>query len=157
TTGTNVSGTDSDDLFNTRRYGDFSYSLPIRNGDYRVRLLFMDPIHFEAGERLFDVFSEKKLKLNDFDIAAAGGMNAAVTKTFTTTVNDGRLNLWFDSVRDSAIVSAIEVTPLASAGITWRQIDDAPKAKFESMGDVVDNKLYVFGGYVNASIVTTKQ
>src|SRR4051794_20652208 len=70
-TGTDVSGTSSDDLFNSRRYGDFSYSLPIRNGDYRVRLLFMDPVHFETGGRLFDVFAEKKLKLDNFDIAAA--------------------------------------------------------------------------------------
>jgi hypothetical protein len=88
-TGTDVSGTSSDDLFNSRRYGDFSYSLPIRNGDYKVRLLFMDPIHFETGGRLFDVSAEKKLKLNNFDIAAAGGMNTAVTKTFTTTSTTG--------------------------------------------------------------------
>jgi N-acetylneuraminic acid mutarotase len=84
-------------------------------------------------------------------------MNTAVTKTFTTTVNDGKLNLWFTSVNDTGIVSGIEVTPLAPAGITWKQVADAPQTKFESMGDVVDNKLYVFGGYRNASIVSTKQ
>src|SRR4051812_34689947 len=64
-TGGDVAGTTSDQLFLTRRYGDFAYSLPIKNGDYRVRLLLMDPIHFESGGRLFDVFSEKKLALSD--------------------------------------------------------------------------------------------
>ena len=155
-TGTDVAGTNSDDLFNTRRYGNFSYSLAIRSGNYRVRLLLMDPTDV-AGQRQFDVFSEKKLVLKDFDIAAAGGMNAAVTKTFTTEVNDGRLNLWFQNVRDNAIVSAIEVTPIAPAGIQWQQIANAPQAKFESMGDVVNNKLYVFGGFKNAQIQATSQ
>ena len=97
-TGTDVAGTSSDDFFNTRRYGNFSYSLAIRNGDYRVRLLLMDPTDV-ASQRQFDVFSEKKLVLKDFDIAAAGGMNTAVTKTFTTEVIDGRLNLWFQNVQ----------------------------------------------------------
>src|SRR5215207_7261652 len=85
-TGTDVAGTDSDELFNTRRYGSFAYSLPIRSGSYRVRLYLMDPVHSIAGQRLFDVHAEKQLKLNDFDIAsAAGGQNnTAVTKTFTT-------------------------------------------------------------------------
>src|SRR6185437_3406922 len=58
-TGTDVAGTSSDELFNTRRYGNFSYSLAIRSGNYRVRLLLMDPTDV-AGQRQFDVFSEKK-------------------------------------------------------------------------------------------------
>ncbi len=156
TNGTNVAGTTSDALFNTRRYGNFSYSLAIKSGDYRVRLLLMDPTD-STGQRQFDVFSEKKLVLNDFDIAAAGGTNAAVTKTFTTTVSDGRLNLWFQNVKDNAIVSAIEVTPIAASGIAWQSIANAPQAKFESMGDVVNNELYVFGGYDNAQIQATSQ
>jgi N-acetylneuraminic acid mutarotase len=59
-------------------------------------------------------------------------------------------------VKDNAIVSAIEVTPFA-AGIKWKEIADAPQQKFESMGDVVNGKLYVIGGYFNASIKTTAQ
>ena len=151
-----VAGTSSDRLFNSRRYGDFSYSLPIANGAYRVRLLFMDPVFSTAGQRKFDVFAEKKLALNDFDITAVGGGNAAVTKTFITKVSDGRLNLWFDSVKDNAIVSAIEVRPYVPS-IGWKSLADAPQNKFESMGDVVNGKLYVFGGYDTASVKSTGQ
>src|SRR5688500_12792313 len=104
TDGGDVAGTTSDALYNSRRFGDFSYSLPIANGTYRVKLLLMDPSFSTAGRRKFDVFAEKQLKLNDFDIAAAaGGANKAITKSFNTTVSDGRLNLWFDSVVQSAI------------------------------------------------------
>src|SRR5687768_12471936 len=59
-TGIDIAGTDSDELFNTRRFGDFAYSLPIKNGSYRVRLLLMDPIHQSPGLRTFDVHAEKQ-------------------------------------------------------------------------------------------------
>src|SRR5439155_15424922 len=93
---------------------------------------------------------------DNFDIAAVVGAGTPLTKTFTTSVSDGRLNLWFTSVKDNAIVSAIEVTPIVSS-ITWKQVADAPQNKFESMGDVVNGKLYVIGGYDNASIDATAQ
>lgn len=151
-----VEGTTEDSLYTTRRYGDFSYSLPIANGDYRVRLVLTDPTHTAAGQRVFDVFSEKRLVLNDFDIVAAAGGKSAVTKTFTTTVADGRLNLWFDSEVGDAIVSAIEVTR-ATPALAWEEVAAAPQRKFESMGEVVDGKLYVLGGYLNSSIETTAE
>ncbi|MEO6434184.1 MAG: kelch repeat-containing protein [Tepidisphaeraceae bacterium] len=155
-----VAGTSEDALYASRRYGDFSYSLPIKSGDYRVRLLLVDPINSSAGQRTFDVFSEKRLALNDFDLAAAanltGGGQTAVTKTFTTAVRDGRLNLWFNGVVGDAIVSAIEVTPLVPS-ITWKQVANAPQNKFEAMGKTIDGKLYVMGGYFSNSIETTAQ
>src|SRR2546426_1040775 len=46
------------DLYDSRRVGDFSYSLPIKNGTYKVKLLFKDPTHATAGLRKFDVFAE---------------------------------------------------------------------------------------------------
>jgi N-acetylneuraminic acid mutarotase len=151
-----------DDLYASRRYGNFSYSLPIKSGTYKVKFLFFEPTHSSAGQRVFDVVAERKTILNDFDIAAAGGANTPVVKTATVTVKDGRLNLWFQSVTDNAIVSGIEVTPIQSgpgpqSGLTWKQVADAPENKFESMGDVVNGKLYVIGGYINASIKTTAQ
>lgn len=151
-----VEGTTEDSLYTSRRYGDFSYSLPIANGDYRVRLVLSDPTHTAPGQRVFDVFSEKRLVLDDFDLVEAAGGKTAVTKTFTTTVADGRLNLWFDSEVGDAIVSAIEVTRAVPA-LAWTEVAEAPLRKFESMGDVLDNKLYVLGGYLNSSIETTAQ
>src|SRR5213593_332007 len=69
---------DAHDLYASRRVGDFSYSLPLRNGTYKVKLLFKDPTHSSAGLRKFDVFAERKIVLNDFDIAAAGGSGEVI-------------------------------------------------------------------------------
>ena len=40
-----IGATAEDGLFDTHRTGNFSYSMPIRNGTYRVKFLFSDPTH----------------------------------------------------------------------------------------------------------------
>src|SRR5829696_6174947 len=84
-----ITGTDEDALFDSRRFGNFSYSIPIRNGTYRVKFLFSDPTYSRAGERIFDVFAERRLILDNFDIASVThATNTAITKTKQVTVTD---------------------------------------------------------------------
>jgi N-acetylneuraminic acid mutarotase len=143
-------------LYDSRRVGEFAYSLPIRSGTYKVKLLFQEPEFSSGGQRTFDVVAERKTILNDFDIAAAVGKSTPASKTIKVKISDGRLNLWFQGVKSSPILSGIEVTPYVES-INWKQMADAPLSKFESMGDVVNGKLYVFGGYKSASIQQTVQ
>jgi len=151
----NVADTSEDALFDSRRIGNFSYSIPLRNGTYRVKFLFSDPTFSQAGQRVFDVVAERKLILNDFDIAAAAGdSNTAITKSKTVQVRDGRLNLWFQNVKNNAIVSAIEVTRSVPS-VPWGDAATAPLPRFEAMGETYDDKLYVFGGFKTDDITTT--
>ena len=83
-----VANTADDKLYSTRRWGNFSYSLSVPNGTYRVRLHFADPLYTTAGKRKFDVFAEGKQLLNDFDVAANGGGRAAIVKTFNVNIQD---------------------------------------------------------------------
>lgn len=158
-----VAGTDEDALFDSRRYGNFAYSIPIRNGAYRVKFLFMDPTYSQAGQRTFDVFAERKLILDDFDIAAvAQARDTIVIKSKQVTVTDGRLNLWFQNVKDNAIVSAIEVTRAAPATpavptAAWTEASTAPLPRFEAQGESYDDDLYVFGGFRTDDIQTTSR
>ena len=46
-----VSGTAEDALFATRRTGAFTYSRPVPNGEYTLRLLFTD--YYAPGARVF--------------------------------------------------------------------------------------------------------
>src|SRR2546430_14532233 len=78
----------ADNLYDSRRVGDFAYSLPIRNGSYKVKLLFKEPSHTAAAQRTFDVFAERKLVLNGFDVFAGGG-TGNVVKSITVKVSDG--------------------------------------------------------------------
>lgn len=151
-----VRGTDEDQLFASQRAGNFSYAVPVKTGTYRVRLLFCDGDLTAGGQRTINVFAEKMLKLTEFDIAAAGGCGTAFTKTFNVNVKDRHLNLWFEGVKDNAIVSGIEVTP-AQHVTGWKALPPAPLARFEGQSEVVNHELLVFGGFVSASGVATNQ
>lgn len=157
-----VAGTDEDALFDSRRTGNFSYSILIKNGTYRVKFLFSDPTYSQAGQRMFDVFAERKLILDDFDIAAAAGAtNTAIVKSQQVTVTDGRLNLWFQNVKGNATVSAIEVTRAAAAPAPapaadpWIEATPAPLPRFEAQGESYAGDLFVFGGFQTDDITAT--
>jgi N-acetylneuraminic acid mutarotase len=155
-----IAGTTEDGLFLTRRAGNFSYSLPIRNGTYKVKLLFTDPYFTAPGQRIFNVVAERQPVMTNVDLVKLVGTDNAVRKSLKVKVRDGRLNLWFQSVKDNPTLSAIEVTPWPTAkpaGIEWKPLADAPQAKFESMGAVVHGKLYVMGGYTSPAIQATAQ
>ena len=62
------------------------------NGQYRVKLHFMEPEHKEAGHRIFDVSLQGEKVLPKLDIAqAAGGRNLVISREFNATVEDGTL------------------------------------------------------------------
>ncbi|WP_162054270.1 InlB B-repeat-containing protein [Pontibacter pamirensis] len=118
-----VVGTTDDELYRNYRYASsgapFSYSLPMSEaGTYTVKLHFLEP-YFGApgggtgrvGARVFHVDIEGQRVLNNYDILAQKGAGQAVVKTFYgINVTDGSLDLLFTSVRDNAIISAIEIT-----------------------------------------------
>ena len=117
-----IANTDDDELYHTERYGNFSYDVPVEDGEYEVTLYFAELYQGVAndggeGDRLFDVSIEGQQVLDGYDIyAEAGGAHAAIQETFTAEVTDGELNVAFATVEDNAKVSAIEVQPVDSGG-----------------------------------------
>lgn len=107
-----IDATTMDPLYQTERYGNFSYSIPIANGDYTVKLHFAEIYWNAVNSRLFNVSIEGQQKLSNYDIfAKAGAKNKAVIESIDVTVTDGTLNINFTTVKDNAKVSAIEVVP----------------------------------------------
>ena len=163
-----VANTSRDPLYVTRRWGkDFGYHLPVENGDYQLKLLFVEPAWDSAGKRKFDAYLEDKLVLDDFDIYAAAGFRTATTRTFNVTISDGALSLWFLAGTDNAIISGLELTPVHedtppppptdNGTIKWATAAANPQARFEAQGAVVNGKFYVFGGFFNEAVQATKR
>ena len=99
-------------LYQTERYGNFSYSLPVSNGSYAVTLKFAELYWSTAGQRVFNVSINGQPGLTNFDIlATVGSKTAALDRTFTTTVSGGTLTIVFTTVVDNAKVDAIEIVP----------------------------------------------
>ncbi len=114
-----IAGTQDTEMYQTERYGNFSYAIPVADGRYAVTLHFTETWFGPnkragggAGSRAFDVYCNGRALLKDFDVfKAAGGENRAVQKTFRglTPNAQGKLALSFVPVKNYASLNAIEV------------------------------------------------
>ncbi|WP_168581721.1 malectin domain-containing carbohydrate-binding protein [Gephyromycinifex aptenodytis] len=110
---TDIKGTSEDALYYPELVRMNSWSKQMENGTYRVTLKMRESWWTKAGDRVFSVSAEGQPKLSNIDIFAAVGKGAAYDRTFDVTVKDGRLDLGFTATKDSAALSALEVTRIA--------------------------------------------
>jgi len=96
--------------YTTKRYGDFTYLLPVPAGQYTVALGFLENV-VAAGGRVFSVSINGAPVLTSYDIAADVGMNVPVRKVFPVTVANSGILIQFTTVTRSSIVNAIEFGP----------------------------------------------
>ncbi len=108
-----ISNTDNPALYQSEHWGNVTYSIPVTNGSYTVKLHFAEIFFTSSGSRVFNVSGENQPLLTNYDIVSqAGGAFKAIIETFTNiSVTDGVLNIQFTGVTDNAKVSAIEVIP----------------------------------------------
>jgi hypothetical protein len=102
--------------FSSYRTGNFDYAIPVAEGNYRIRLLFAEPVigrERSAEEvRLFDVYCNGRALASRLDIfREAGGPYRVIEKTFRRLQPDaqGKIRLSFVPVRTYAVLLAIEV------------------------------------------------
>ncbi len=109
--GATVPGNAAPVVYQTCRWGAFSYAFVSPNGSYTVNLKFAEPSLGGAGQRLFNVSINGTTVLNNFDVyAAAGGMMIAVDKSFPVTVTNGQINIQFTAgTVNWPMVSGIEI------------------------------------------------
>lgn len=108
-----ISGTDDDALYRSERFGMSGYRFTVpSSGKYRVELHFAEIFMQQSGQRIFDVYLENKLVLDNLDIYAEVGHDAALVRTFDVEVTDGVLDVTFEKVVDRPKISAIQVTAL---------------------------------------------
>jgi fibronectin type 3 domain-containing protein len=83
------------------------------NSAHSVRLDFAETYVSSAGQRVFNVAvnTSSNVVISNFDIiAVAGGKYIATTQTLAATANSsGNITIYFTTVTDSALISAIEI------------------------------------------------
>jgi hypothetical protein len=121
--------TDADDpeMFETERWGHFSYAIPVAPGRYTATFYFIER-RFDAANRdrygeipdgeatagrLFSVYCNGKVILRDLDLIKLAGENHALTRKVSGLEPNaqGKLLLEFVPTRNYATVTAIEVVP----------------------------------------------
>lgn len=94
-----IAGTDDDELYSSERWGTFSYSFEVENGDYDLRLMFAEIWLEEPGQRVFNVAVNGTSVLSGFDILAESERMTAIDKVVPVTVTNGKLDVSFSSGR----------------------------------------------------------
>jgi hypothetical protein len=109
------------ELYQSERYGNFSYIIPVAEGSYTATLKFAEtyfgPTH-PRGEgpetRIFDVYCNGQTVLKNFNISSeAGGVNRSIDKVFRRLQPNaqGKLVFHFVPVNNYACINAIEIVP----------------------------------------------
>lgn len=106
---TSILNTTDDALYQSERYGNFSYSIPVTNGTYEITFKTSENYHKAAGKRKFDILAEGQEVVSNLDIFAASGFGKAYDIVKTVSVTDGNLNLSFRKELDQAKVAAFHV------------------------------------------------
>lgn len=119
---------DDPEMYETERWGHFSYSIPVAPGRYTATFHFIEH-RFDAANhdrygdsvidsqqtagRLFSVFCNGKLILKDLDLIKEAGENHPLVKKVTGLEPNaqGKLLLEFIPTRNYATVTAIEILP----------------------------------------------
>lgn len=113
-----ISGTDADSLYQTERWGLSAYCFDLPNGIYHVVLHFAEIYLTRLNKRLISVAIEGETVLENIDIYAKVGHDAALCYSyFDISVKDGRLDITFNSMREQPKISAIEVIDADQQGI----------------------------------------
>jgi hypothetical protein len=121
---TTVTGTDDPELFESERWGNFSYAIPVTAGRYVLTLYFAarqsspgELLNSEskgrATEHVFNVFCNGKVLLQNFDLAMEANGTDGITRKFPGLVPNaqGKLLVSFEPVRGYATVVGLEVLP----------------------------------------------
>jgi len=90
-----ISGTDDDELYQYEHNALDSYLFTVPEGTFVVTLKFAELYYDNVGDRIFDVYIEDQLVLDNFDILAEADFAEALDKTFQIDVTDGILDIQF--------------------------------------------------------------
>ena len=120
-----IANTRDPELYRSERYGMTSFSYPVPNGKYVVKLHFAETYEdiTGPGKRVFTYIVEGH-EFKDFDVwAEAGGAQRAFVQTVTVEVSDGRLDIYFIHQQQNPQINGIEILPSPAAAITPSSTD----------------------------------
>jgi hypothetical protein len=112
----NIAGSRDDALYDSQRVGLVGYRVPAVAGTYRVTLYLAEVENAKPRQRVMDVVAEGVTAVANVDVAGAVGKNRAYTVTFTSTVNDGVLDLAFRGLAGEPAIAGVTVESVTPTG-----------------------------------------
>jgi hypothetical protein len=147
-----ITGTTDVTLYQSERWGNFSYNIPVANGSYSLTLKFAEIYFTAAGQRVFSVTVNGQTVVSNLDIYAKVGKNAAYDVVVPVNVTNGAITIGFTSTKDYAKLSAMKIVP-APAGIVFAT--NSGGAQFvDSTGTTYQADGKFSGGYPDKTTAT---
>jgi hypothetical protein len=105
-----ISGSVDDALYQTERYGNTTYEIPVTNGVYTVVLHLVEIFHQTTGARAFNVAVEGSPVLTNLDLYQLAGHDTAFEYWVRNVdVQDGRLSIALTTILENATISGIAI------------------------------------------------
>jgi|GEM_PF-344818 len=109
-----IANTTNPALYRSERYSMTSFSLPLANGKYTVKLHFAETFeeNFGPGLRVFS-FNVAGHEFKDFDLfVKAGGSQRAYVQTIPVDITGGKLDITFAANIENPEINGIEIIPV---------------------------------------------
>lgn len=105
-----IAGASDSKLYQTERYGAYSYEVPVTAATYSVKMHFVEMYHETAGARSFSVTVEGQSALENVDLFSLVGRNGAYEYVIEDVpVSDGKLTVTLTTQTDNATISGIAI------------------------------------------------
>jgi len=155
-----ILGTREPRLFQSRRQGQFRYDIPVKDGNYEVRLYFADTLYGETntagyggeGSRAFSVQINGRSVTDRLDVVGEAGASAADIKVYrdVAPASDGRIHISFVSIVGVPFLNAIEITPGTPGKLQPVRIVAQPRGYTDAHGRYWEPDRYATGGVIVA-------
>jgi hypothetical protein len=112
-----IANTKTPAIYHSERYSMTSFSYPVPNGKYTVKLHFAETYEgiTGPGQRVFS-FNVEGHEFKDFDLwVKAGGPLRAYIETVNVEVTDGKLDISFTPKVENPEINGIEILPATQA------------------------------------------
>lgn len=97
-------------MFQSERYGSFTYNIPVTPGTFSIDMQFAEIFHESAGSRSFNLYVEGQLELSQVDLYTLAGHDGAYTYEVTNVqVNDGSLDIELETLEDNGTIGGFAV------------------------------------------------
>ncbi|MFC5537605.1 malectin domain-containing carbohydrate-binding protein, partial [Rhodocytophaga aerolata] len=111
---TPIAATDDDLLYQSylsaaTNLGVTRYEVPLPNGNYMIRMHFVENFFTTVASRVFDISIENQRRLAFFDIFSEVGYKSALVKDFEVSITDGRLDVSFTPTANRVAIAGMEI------------------------------------------------
>lgn len=115
-TGQSIKNTTNQLMYQSEHYGMSSYTIPVANGTYTVKLHFAELYSGCAtvGCRVFSVTANGQPVISNLDIFKEVGLYTADDKQISVTVTNGTLSLGFSPSMNQAQITGLEILPFTT-------------------------------------------